>query len=49
MANAYMLSGIKKVDKMTLVGKIAQKYQAMGEWVKAPAVAEGAHREVTKI
>jgi SAM-dependent methyltransferase len=49
LANAYMLSGIKKVDKMTLVGKIAQKYQAMGEWVKAPAVAEGAHREVTKI
>lgn len=48
LANAYMLSGIKKVDKMTLVGKLAQKYKEMGAgWVQAPAVSSTAHREST--
>ena len=49
LANAYMLSGLKKVDKMTLVGKIAEKYQAIGNWVKAPVAVEGVRRESTKI
>ena len=49
LANAYMLSGVKKVDKMTLVGKMTEKYQAMEKWVKAPVAVEGVRREPTKI
>ena len=49
LANAYMLSGVKKVDKMTLVGKLAEQYQAMGQWVKAPIAPQGARRETSKI
>ena len=49
LANAYMLSGLKKVDKMTLVGKLAKQYQAVEQWVKAPIAPEGVHREANKV
>ena len=39
----------KKVDKMTLIGKMTEKYHAMEKWVKAPVAVEGVRREPTKI